>query len=144
MDFVVFDPVRPNSLYDVVVVTYPVSQDILAINCVNTRATRVQEQIKERRYRDAATLAGMLLLHGLLVIEVNGAWGNDSSKMFTHFIFMGAVMTHILKAILANYWRRRISVCLQRGVANAVNMRANRLTARTLGTGRGVFLPWSG
>ena len=45
------------------------------------------------------------------------------------------VVTNIPKAILANYWRRRISVCLQRGVANAINTRTNKLTARTLDTG---------
>jgi hypothetical protein len=129
MDLVVSDPGKPNSLYDVVV-TNPVSQEVLATNCVNTRATRVQEQVKERRYRDAATRAGMTL-HGL-AIEVYGAWGNDFTKMFTHFISLGAVVT---QAILANYWRKRISVCLQRGVVNAIYTRTNRLTARTLDTG---------
>ena len=48
---------------------------------------------------------------------------------------LGAVVTQIPKAILANNWRRRISVCLQRGVANAINTRTNKLTARTLDTG---------
>ena len=92
-------------------VTNPVSQEVLATNCVNTRAMRVHEQIKERRFRDAAAAAGMSL-HGL-AIEVYGAWGNDFTNMFTHFISLpGAVVTQIPKAILANYWRRRISVCL--------------------------------
>ena len=98
-----------------------------------TASILVQEQIKERRYRNAATLAGMLL-HGL-AIEVYGAWGNVFTKMFTHFVSLGAVVTHIPKVIIANYWRRRISVCLQRGVANAINARSNRLTARILDTG---------
>ena len=100
---------------------------------VNTCATRVHEQIKERRYRDAAAAAGMRL-HGL-AIEVYGAWGSDFTQMFTHFISMGTVVTQIPKAILANYWRRRISFCLQRGVANAINTRTNKLTARTLSAG---------
>ena len=132
MDLVVYDPGRSNALYDVVV-TNPVSQEVLTSNCVNTSATRVQEQVKVRRYRDAAFRAGMTL-HGL-AIEVYGAWGNDFNNMFTHFISLGAVVTNIPKAILANYWRRRISVCLQRGVANAINTRTNKLTARTLDTG---------
>jgi hypothetical protein len=114
------------ALYDVVV-TNPVSQEVLTSNCVNTRATRVQAQVKERRYRDAAQRAGMTL-HGL-AIEVYGAWGNDFNNMFTHFISLGAVVTNIPKAILANYWRRRISVCLQRGY-------------RVLQPRR-MFLPWS-
>jgi hypothetical protein len=132
MDLVVYDPGKPNALYDVVV-TNPVSQKVLATNCVNTRATRVQEQIKDRRYKNAAAAAGMSL-HGL-AIEVYGAWGGDFTKMFNHFISLGSVVTQIPKAILANYWRRRISVCLQRGVANAINTRTNRLIARTLDTG---------
>jgi hypothetical protein len=101
MDLVVFDPGRPHSLYDAVV-THPVSQEVLTTNCVNTRAT---QQIKERRYRDAASLAGMLL-HGL-AIEVYGAWGNGFTKMFTTvlilFPYLGAVVTNIPKAVLANY-----------------------------------------
>ena len=71
MDLVVFDPGRPNSLYDAVVIN-PVSQEVLSTNSVNSRATRVQEQIKERRFRDAATLAEML--QHALAIEVYGAW----------------------------------------------------------------------
>ena len=132
MDLVVFDPGRPNSLYDVVV-TNPVSQEVLSSNSVNSRATEVQEQIKERRYKDNAFAAGMSL-HGL-AIEVYGAWGGDFTKMFNHFISLGSVVTNIPRAILTNYWRRRISVCLQRGVANAINTRTNRLTARTLNPG---------
>ena len=72
MALVVCGPGRPNSLYDAVVIN-PVSQEVLSTNSVNSRATRVQEQIKERRYKDAATAAGMSL-HGL-AIEVYGAWG---------------------------------------------------------------------
>ena len=132
MDLVVYDPGQLNALYDVVV-TNPVSQEVLVTNCVNIRATRVQEQVKARRYKSAGAAAGMSL-HGL-AIEVYGAWGNDFTDMFTHFISLGAVLTQIPKAILANYWRRRISVCLQRGVANAINTRTNRQIARTLDTG---------
>ncbi len=39
-----------------------------------------------------------------LAIEVYGAWGNDFTNMFTHFISLGAVVTQIPKTILANYW----------------------------------------
>ena len=72
MDLVVFDPGRSNSLYDVVV-TNPVSHEVLSTNSVNSTATRVQERIKERRYKAAASAAGMSL-HGL-AIAVYGAWG---------------------------------------------------------------------
>ena len=75
-----------------------------------------------------------LFLHGL-AIEVYGRWGDDFSYMFNHFISLGAANTNIPRAILANYCRHRISVCLQSRVANAINTRINSLTARTLGAG---------
>ena len=132
MDLVVYDPGRPNQLYDVVV-TNPVTAAVLRFNTSNLRAAWTQQRTKEKRYRVAATEAGMLL-HGL-AIEVYGRWGDDFSYMFNHFISFGAANTNISRAILANYWRRRISVCLQSGVANAINTRSNRLTARSLGAG---------
>ena len=75
-----------------------------------------------------------MLLHGL-AIEVYGAWANDFTKTFNHFVSFGSVVTLIPKSILANYWRRRISICLQRGIANAINTRTNKLAERTLSAG---------
>jgi hypothetical protein len=132
MDLVVYDPGRANRLYDVVV-TNPVTAAVQRSNTTNLRATWTQQRTKETRYRVAATEAGMVL-HGL-AIEVYGRWGDDFSHMFNHFISLGAAHTNIPRAILANYWRRRISVCLQSGIANAINTRGNRLTARSLGAG---------
>ena len=132
MDLVVYDPGRANRLYDVVV-TNPVTAAVIRSNTTNLRAAGTQQRTKEKKYRVAATEAGMVL-HGL-AIEVYGRWGDDFSHMFNHFITLGAANTNIPRAILANYWRRRISVCLQSGVANAINTRSNRLTARSLGAG---------
>ena len=114
-------------------VTNPVTAAVLRSNSSNLRAAWTQERTREKRYRDAAIAAGMLL-HGL-AIEVYGRWGDDFSYLFNHFISLDAANINIPRAILANYWRRRISVCLQSGVANAINTRSNRLTARTLGAG---------
>ena len=75
-----------------------------------------------------------MILHGL-AIEVYGRWGDDFLHMFNHFISLGATHSNIPRAILANHWRRRIAVCLQSGVANAINNRSNKLTARSLGEG---------
>ena len=136
MDLVVYDPGRPYQLYDVVA-TNPFTAAVLRSNTSNLRAAWTQQRTKEKRYRVAATEAGMLL-HGL-AIEVYGRWGDDFSYMFNYFISLGAANTNIPRDILANYWRRRISVCLQSGVANAINTRKiNRLTARTLDA---VFFP---
>ena len=133
MDLVVFDPGHPNRLYDVVV-TNPVTAAVSRSGPTNLRAAWTQQRTKEKRYRIAATEAG-ILLHGF-AIEVYGRWGDVFSNMFNHFITLGTANTIIPRAILANYWRRRISVCLQSGVVNAINIRSNRLTtARTLGAG---------
>ena len=70
-----------------------------------------------------------------LPIETYSKWGGDFTVMFNHFISLGASSTHLPQAVLANYWRRRISVCLQKGVANAINTQTNRLTAQTLTAG---------
>jgi hypothetical protein len=128
MDLVVYDPGRPNQLYDVVV-TNPVTAAVLQSNTSNLRAAWTQQRIKEKRYRVAATEAGMIL-HGL-AIEVYGRWGDDFSHMFNHFIFLGVANTNIPRAILDGV----VSVCLQSGLANAINTRSNRLTARSLGAG---------
>jgi hypothetical protein len=108
----------------------PVTAAVLRSKTNNLRAAWTQQRTKEKRYREAATEAGMLL-HGLY-----GRWGENFSHMLNHFISLGAANTNIPRAILANYWHCRILVCLQSGVANAINTRSNRLkTARTLGAG---------
>jgi hypothetical protein len=132
MDLVVHDPGKPNHLYDLVI-TNPVTQEVLQSSKVNLQATAVMQRIKERRYKELATEAGMLL-HGAAV-EVYGKWGDDFTDMFNHFVALGSAASNCSREIIANYWRRRISVCLQSGVANAINTRANRLTARTLTAG---------
>jgi hypothetical protein len=129
IDLVVYDPGRPNQLYDVVV-TNQITAAVLRSNSSNLRAAWSQQRTKVKRDRVVATKAGMLL-HGL-AIEVYGRWGDDFSYMF---VSLGAANTNIRRAVLANYWRRRISVCLQSGVANAINTRSNRLAARSLGAG---------
>ena len=132
MDLVVHDPGKPNRLYDLVI-TNPVTQEVLQSNKVNLQATTIMQRIKERRYRELATEAGMLL-HGAAV-EVYGKWGDDFTDMFNHFVALGAAVSSCSREVIANYWRRRISVCLQSGIANAINTRSNRLTARTLTAG---------
>eukprot|EP01036_Dinobryon_divergens_P061859 gene61859-biopygen30604 len=59
MDLVVHDPGKPNRLYDLVI-TNPVTQKVLQSSKVNL------QRIKERRYRELATEAGMLL-HGAAI-----------------------------------------------------------------------------
>ncbi len=61
--------------------------------------------------------------------------GDDFTDMFNHFVALGSAASNCSREIIANYWRRRISVCLQSGVANTIKTRANRWTARTLTAG---------
>ena len=129
MDLVAFIPGRPNALYDVVA-TNPVTAEVEVTETVNLTQTNKHAQIKKRRYAEKALAAGMTMRG--LPIETYGKWGGDFTVMFNHFISLGASSSHLPQAVLANYWRRRISVCLQKGVANAINTRTNRLTAQTL------------
>jgi hypothetical protein len=69
MDLEVHDPGRRNHLYDLVI-TNPVTQEVLQSNKVNLQVTAVMQRVKERRYRELATEAGMLF-HGAAV-EVYG------------------------------------------------------------------------
>eukprot|EP01036_Dinobryon_divergens_P034791 gene34791-biopygen27503 len=48
MDLVVHDPGKPNQLYDLVI-TNPVTQEVLQSNKVNLQATTIMQRIKERR-----------------------------------------------------------------------------------------------
>eukprot|EP01036_Dinobryon_divergens_P061866 gene61866-biopygen30822 len=122
MDLVVHDPGKQNQLYDLVIAN-PVTQEVLQSNKVNLQATSIMQRIKERRYRELATEAGMLL-HGAAV-EVYGKLFDDFTDMFNHFVALGSAVSNCSREIIANYWRRRISVCLQSGVANAINTRSN-------------------
>ena len=117
MDLVVYDPGKQNRLYDIVI-TNPVTQEVLQSNKVNLQSTTIMQRIKERRYRELATEAGMLL-HGAAV-EVYGKWGDDFTDMFNHFVALGSTVSNCSCEIIADYWRRRISECLQSGVANAI------------------------
>lgn len=135
MDLVVHDPSRPNILYDVVV-SNAVSSKVIQGTSVNTKQCRIKELAKERYYRTHAEKAGMTFKG--LAMEAHGKWGDDFHKMFKRFIAHGVVTSGIPEAILINYWRRRISMALQKGVANAINTRANRLCSRSLGSASGA------
>ncbi len=57
----VHNPGKLNNLYDLVI-TNPVTQEVLQSSKVNLKATAVMQRInKERRYKELATEAGMLL-----------------------------------------------------------------------------------
>ncbi len=137
MDLFVYDPGRANRLYDVVV-TNSVTAAVQRSNTTNLRAAwttgpnsgQRKSGIGSQQQKQVWFCTGWQLR-----FTVAGTWGDDFSHMFNHFISLGAAHTNIPRAILANYWRRWISVCLQSGVANAINTRSNRLTARFLGAG---------
>ena len=113
-----------------VVVTNLVTTQVESNGSVNlTQIETHKQMIKLRRYA-ANAFAGMTMRS--LVMESFGKWGGDFTIINNHFISLGAGMSHIPQAVLANYWCSRISVCLQRGVANAINTQTNRLTAQTL------------
>ena len=141
MDLVVFDPGRQNLLYDMVV-SNPVTAAVMEGSRVNLAQTEVKEKSKERQYARQAAEANMRFSG--LACECYGKWGTDTITAFQRFISQGSATTAIPAPILANYWRRRLSVTLQKGNSNAINVRLNRLPAKTLATvADGKFLPGS-
>ena len=85
-----------------------VSRQPTAVTAVVLRSNTAwtQQRTKKKRYRVAATEAGMLL-HGLVievsVFTVNGAMIFHIIRSFNHYIFLGTANTFIPQAILANY-----------------------------------------
>ena len=62
--------------------------------------------------------------------------GNDCDRGSVRNLYKEMCFWFLIKAkLLANYWRQGILVCLQSVVTNAINIRTNRFSARTLGAG---------
>jgi hypothetical protein len=61
------------------------------------------------------------------VFAVQGAWGEDFSKWFGAKLDYYSMEHTVPKAVLSNYWSRRLSVALHRGVARAQLGRCARL-----------------
>jgi hypothetical protein len=70
MELVVLDLGKATDLWDVVI-TNPVSAEVLRSNKVQLHASRQHQLIKDRRYREKATEAGMLLHAAALEVFIS-------------------------------------------------------------------------
>jgi hypothetical protein len=116
MDLVVFNPGLPNRLHDVVV-TNPVTAAVSRSGTTNLTSSCMDDSTADQG--EAVSGCGNQSRHASSTRASHRGlrpMGDDFSNMFNHFITLGTANTNIPRAILANYWRRRISVCLQSGV----------------------------
>ena len=80
---------------------------------------------KEAKYNVRAEVQGLNFRTD--VFAVQGAWGEGFSKWFSAKLDYYCMEHNVPKAVLTNYWARRISVALHRGVARAQLGRCARL-----------------
>lgn len=88
------------------------------------------EKEKRLKYNSACEEIGCCFVP--LVFEVQGTWGKEFCDFFKEMIAQASEHRHIPKGILANYWRRRLSIALQSGVSSAINARAYRIMTNSL------------
>jgi soluble lytic murein transglycosylase-like protein len=62
-------------------------------------------------------------------VESYGAWGLKLKEFFNNMISAAAEYNTIDNSYVKNYWIKRISMAIQKGIANAVNTRVYSLRA---------------
>jgi hypothetical protein len=90
-------------------------------------AARAGEKLKENKYRDQCDLIQIRFVP--LVVEIYGAWGQKFQEFFNNMISAAAEYNTIDNSYVKNYWMKRISMAIQKGLANAVNTRIYSLRA---------------
>jgi hypothetical protein len=64
-----------------------------------------------------------------LLVETYGEWGQRFQQFFNNMISAAAEFNKIDTSYVKNYWMKRISIAIQKGIANAVNTRIYSLRA---------------
>jgi hypothetical protein len=90
-------------------------------------AARAGEKLEENKYRDLCDLIQIRFVP--LVVEIYGAWGQKFQEFFNNMISAAAEYNTIDNSYVKNYWMKRISMAIQKGLANAVNTRIYSLRA---------------
>jgi len=92
------------------------------------------EAEKDKKHKINCTLAGYNFLP--LCMESGGHWGPQMAKSFKDQIDTYSQESCIPSSILIHYWSARLSMAMQRGIANAVVTRAHFLCREsTVGEG---------
>ena len=86
---------------------------------------RQREQFKISKYHQSCEAAGQIFLP--MAFEVQGRPGDKFMDYFREQITRRSAESGIPKVPLTLYWSRRISLALQRSVAQAINLRLSSL-----------------
>lgn len=106
--------------------TNPVTAAILRGTIQNAgAAARASQLEKERKFKAECEQAGIDF--GAVVIETYGKFGEFAKELFKSTISAAADNKNIDISYLKNYWLKRISVEVQRGVANKIIARVSKL-----------------
>jgi hypothetical protein len=87
-------------------------------------AVRAGEKLKDNKFM----VKCQLIQIGFIPLLV-GAWGQRFQQFFNNMISAAAEFNKIYTSYVKNYWMKRISMAIQKGIANAVNTRIYSLRA---------------
>jgi hypothetical protein len=99
------------------------------------RLSRWRQQELERNLRIISLWSNMVKCQLIqiefipLLVEIYGAWGQRFQQFFNNMISAAAEFNKIDTSYIKNYWMKRISMAIQKGIANAVNTRIYSLNA---------------
>jgi hypothetical protein len=90
-------------------------------------AARAGEKLKDNKFMDKCQSIQIGFMP--LLVETYGAWGQRFQQFFNNMISAAAEFNKIDTSYVKNYWMKRISMAIQKGIANAVNTRIYSLRA---------------
>ena len=111
-----------------VIITSPLSSQLTIQNAsISGRAAAAAERVKNAKFQEDSSAANMLFLP--FAFETYGRWGDSFSKFFIKLMTHGSAYTGIDQGTLTNYWRRRISMTLQKSIAAGILERMGKLNS---------------
>jgi hypothetical protein len=90
-------------------------------------AVRAGEKLKDNKFMVKCQLIQIGFIP--LLVEIYGTWGQRFQQFFDKMISAAAEFNKMDTSYVKNYWMKRISMAIQKGIANAVNTRIYSLRA---------------
>jgi hypothetical protein len=107
-------------------VTFPIPPSLsLNQSLVSGRSAKIYATQKIVKYDKPVDLLGDKFIP--FIFESRGLWDPHFKAFFNSVITHGSLVNHIEKVYLKNYWRRRLSMTLQRCLARCIIRRTMRL-----------------
>ena len=120
--FTIFEPPMD------VIITSPLSSQLTIQNAsIQGRAAVAAERIKNAKFQENSSAANMLFLP--FALETYGRWGDSFVKFFVKLMTHGSAYSGIDQGTLINYWRRRLSMTLQKSIATGILSRMGKLNS---------------